>query len=218
MAGNSQKWTTFYSRGMQSTGTLAGGRSWQATVDMPPALVAALYVRDASGLEVGVDTAVPALEPRVELDGDLVRHATEQATAAWAPWWGGLLERHPEFRGVPPLVPDPIPELPVDLRALIAIGLPGADAWFRARKSEDIDVIRREGRPRMPPVSEVVRQVEDELGRVAAPFDLLISILPVTGLWGRRVARDHVLASRALSDYDAGFAALLEPVVRELAT
>lgn len=203
---------------MLPTEGLAGGRSWQATVDMPSALVAALYLGDASGLQARADIVVPPLEPRVDHDGALVPYATEHAAAAWDLWWGGLLERHPEFRGVPPLVPDPFPELHVDLRALIGVGLPGADAWFRARKREYIELIRREGRPRMPAVGEVVRQVEGELGRVAAPFDLLISVLPVAGVWGSRVCRDHVLVSRALSGYDAGFAAFLEPVVRELAS
>lgn len=194
-----------------------GHPSWQATVDMPSTLVRALYLRDACGLQVHADLLVPPLEPMVDYDGALVPYATEQAAAAWGPWWDGLLDRHPEFRGVPPLVPDPFPELPVDLRALIAVGLSGADTWFNARKREDIDVIRREGRPRMPPVGEVVKQVEGELGRTAAPFDLLISVLPVAGVWGRRARRDHVLVSRALNGYDAGFAAFLEPVVRELA-
>jgi hypothetical protein len=207
----------FYSRGMHSTVRPAGSNSWQATVDMPSTLVAALYLRDACGLEVVADVAVPPLEPGVQYDGALVPYATGQAAAAWGPWWDGLLERHPEFRGVPPLVPDPFPELPVDLRALIGVGLPGAEAWFDARKREDIEVIRREGRPRMPAVGEVVGQVEGELGRAAAPFDLLISVLPVTGLWGRRARRDHVLVSRALAGHDAGFAAFLEPVVRDLA-
>lgn len=196
---------------------LTGRPSWQATTDMPAALVSALYLRDACGLQVHTDHPVPPLEPIVDYDVALVPYATEQAAAAWGPWWDGLLDRHPEFRGVPPLIPDPFPELPVDLRALIAVGLPGADAWFQARKREDIEVIRSEGRPRMPAVGEVVRQVEGELGHAAAPFDLLISILPVTGLWSSRARRDHVLVSRALSGYDAGFAAFLEPVVRELA-
>jgi hypothetical protein len=184
---------------------------------MPLALVTALYLRDASGLQARSDIAVPPLEPRVDFDGELIPYATEQATAAWGPWWDGLLDRHPEFQGVPPLVPDPFPELPVDLRALIGIGLRGADTWFDARKREDIEVIRREGRPRTPAVGEVVRHIEGELGHPAAPFDLLISVLPVTGVWGSRVRRDHVLISRALSGYEAGFAAFLEPVVRELA-
>jgi hypothetical protein len=90
---------------------------------MPPALTAALYLRDASGLKVKTDSAVPPLEPRVDRDSALIAHATEQAAEAWDVWWSGLLERNPEFRGVPPLVPDPLPELPADLRALISIGL-----------------------------------------------------------------------------------------------
>jgi hypothetical protein len=118
---------------------------------MPAALVAALYLRDASGLEVGADIAVPPLEPRVDYDSALAPYATEQAAAAWGPWWGGLLERHPEFRGVPPLVPDPFPELAVDLRVLIAIGLPAADAWFQApnaRTSRRSAARASRGRPR----------------------------------------------------------------------
>lgn len=200
------------------TGRLAGRPSWQAIVDMPAALVAALYLRDASGLRVRAEIAVPPLDPFVGYDGALVSYATEMAAAAWGPWWEGLLERHPEFRGVPPLVPDPFPELPVDLRALIGIGLPAADAWFGARKREDLQVFERHGRPPalLAPVHEIVGQVEDELGRPAAPFDLLISILPVRGVWGRRVRRDHVLVSRSLIGYADGFATLLEPVVREL--
>jgi hypothetical protein len=205
---------------MHVTARLAGRPSWQALVDMPPALVAALYLRDAGGLQVRAEVTPPPLEPLVDYDGALVTYATEAAGAAWGPWWDGLLERHPDFRGVPPLVPDPFPELPVDLRALIGVGLPGADAWFGARRREDMQVVsERHGRPPelLAPVHEVVGQVEDESGRPAAPFDLLISVLPVKGVWGRRVRRDHVLVSRALMGYTDGFAALLEPVIRELA-
>ena len=184
---------------------------------MPSALVVALHLRDASGLDVHPDVAVPRLHPSVLRDGALARYATMQAAEAWTPWWDGLLERGPEFRGVPQLLPDPLPDLPRDLRTLIVTGLPAANSWFAARKREDIEVIRRAGRPRMPNVVEVVKEVEQELGHRAAPFDLLISILPVTGMWARRVRRDHVLVSRELSGFDAGFEAFLEPVVRELA-
>ena len=209
-----QQKTTFYPRTMHSHGRLRG-LSWLATLDMPPALAAALYLRDASGLKVKTDFAVPPLEPRVDRDSALIAHATEQTAQAWDVWWSGLLERNPEFRGVPPLVPDPLPELPADLRALISTGLPNSDAWFRARKHEFIED-QREGRARRP-VRKIVAQVEADLGRMAASFDLLISILPVTGVWGSRVRHDHVLISRALSCQDAEFADFLEPVIRELA-
>ena len=184
---------------------------------MPSALVVALHLRDAAGLDVRSDVVVPRLLPSVIHDGALEPYATAQAAEAWTPWWDGLLERGQELRGVPLLLSDPPPDLPEDLRALIATGLPAANAWFAARKREDIEVIRRAGRPRMPNVVEVVKEVEQELGHRAAPFDLLISILPVTGMWAKRVRRDHVLVSRELSGFDAGFEAFLEPVVRELA-
>ena len=200
---------------MHSNGRLRGP-SWLATLDMPPALATALYLRDASGLkEAGTASAVPPLDPRVDRDAALIAHATEQAAEAWNVWWSGLLERNPEFRGVPPLVPDPLPELPTDLRALISLGLPGSNAWFRARKHEFIED-QREGRSRRP-VGKIVKQVEADLGHAAAPFDLLISILPVTGLWGSRACPDHVLISRALSCEETEFVAFLEPVIRELA-
>jgi hypothetical protein len=201
-----------------------GNPSWQATTDMPSALVVALYLRDAAGLDVRCDVAVPRLHPSVIRDDALEPYATDRAAEAWTPWWDRLLERGHEFRGPAQLLPGPPPDLPdllldlpEDLRALAETGLPAANAWFAARKREDIEVIRRAGRPRMPNVVEVVREVEQELGHRAAPFDLLISILPVTGMWARRVRRDHVLVSRELSGFDAGFEAFLEPVVRELA-
>jgi hypothetical protein len=184
---------------------------------MPSPLVAALYVRDAAGLEVGSDVVVPPLEPEVPLDGALAPYATEAAAAQWGEWWESLLDRHPEFRGVPPLVLDRFPPLPRELRALIETALPAGDAWFNARKREDLDELRRVGRPPVPAIGEVVRKIEREQGRTAAPFDLLIGILPVDGEWGRRVRRDHVLISRGLGRSVGGFEALLAPVVRELA-
>lgn len=164
---------------------------------------------------------MPPLEPAVDLDARLAPYATERAAAAWSEWWESLLNRHPEFRGVPPLVADPGPALDADLRALIGNGLPAADAWFTADKHRNLE--RRRSSP--PPsalglaggLGQIVRDVEAELGRPAEPFDLVISILPVSRLWGGRARRDHVLISRALSDYRAGYEALLEPVVHELA-
>lgn len=208
-----------YHRTMQVTGRTAGRPSWQTITDTPATLVMALYLRDAAGLEVRAEVMAPPLDPPVDRDSALAPYATEAAAAAWGPWWDGLLKRHPEFRGVPPLVPDPIPALPADLRELIARGLPAAQAWFNARKREDLEVLRRHGRPPglFNPVHELVKQVEEELGRAAAAFDLLISILPVQGRWGRRVDRTHVALSRGLIEYVEGAAAFLEPVVRELA-
>lgn len=192
---------------------------------MPNALVAALHMRDAAVLDVfdpvPGTVAVPPLDPAVEPNADLVPHATARAAAAWRDWWESLLNRHPEFQGVPPLVPDPFPELDADLRALIGIGLPAADAWFETEKRRERAELRSTRWPSLHAVDtdfgDIVRGVEAELGRTAEPFDLLISILPVAGLWGRRVRRDHVLMSRALADHRAGLRTLLEPVVRELA-
>lgn len=186
---------------------------------------------EALGREVTRDPVVPPLDPAVPYDAALVPYATATAAEAWRTWWSSLLNRHPEFRGVPPLVPDPFPELPIDLRALIGIGLSRADAWFNDRKARELDRLRQASseaaradaaarhhrRAHALPLGGVVRQVEREQGHSAAPFDLLISILPVHGRWAARVRRDHVLISGGLADYDAGVTAFLGPVVRDLA-
>jgi hypothetical protein len=100
---------------------------------------------------------------------------------------------------------------------LIEVERRTAEAWCDARKREDLDQLRATGRPLTLPIGKVVQEVEREQGRTAAPFDLLISILPVYGIWGRRVRRDHVLISRELSREAAEVEAFLAPVVRELA-
>jgi hypothetical protein len=187
------------------------------TTDMPRPLLIALHVRDAAGLEVRSDVVVPQLVPEVPLDGALAPYATGAAAAQWGDWWESLLERPAEFNRLPPLLVDRVPPLPEQLRALIEVELPAAEAWFDARKREDHDQLRRTGRPPLLPVGEVVRQVEREQGHEAAPFDLSISILPVYGRWGRWVRRDHVLVSRGLGSQAAEFEAFLAPVVRELA-
>jgi hypothetical protein len=188
------------------------------TTDMPWPLMIALHVRDAAGLEVRSDVVVPQLVPEVPLDGALAPYATEDAAAQWGEWWDSLLDRHPEFDGLPPRLLDRFPPLPEHLRALIEVELPTAEAWYNARKREDLDQLRATGRPpAVLPIGRVVQEVERELGRPAAPFDLLISLLPVYGSWGRRVRRDHVLISRGLGREAAEFEAFLAPVVRELA-
>jgi hypothetical protein len=83
---------------------------------MPWQLMIALHVRDAAGLEVRSDVVVPQLVPEVPLDGALVPYATEDAAAQWGEWWDSLLDRHPEFGGLPPLLVDRFPALPEHLR------------------------------------------------------------------------------------------------------
>jgi hypothetical protein len=164
------------------------------------------------------DVVVPPLDPAVPLDCALVPYATEAAAGLWGDWWESLLDRHPEVDGVPPLLRDTLPLLPEPLRPLLAAGLDAANAWYAEREREDFDERRFGDRfGAALPIGGIVREIERELGRPAAPFNLLISIVPVKGVWGRRVRFDHVMISKALCREAGGFAAFIEPVVRELA-
>ena len=201
----------------------AGRPSWQVRTDLAQPLVIALHLRDAAGLDVAADAVVPPLEPAVPLDAALVPYATEQAAAQWAQVWQSMLDNHPEFSGVPPVFAEPLHGLPAALTALAKAGLPNALAWFHACKQEDLQYLRASGgRPgrRMGVglgIGELVRRIEQDNGREALPFTLRISLLPVAGIWARRVRHGHVLLSRSMCEDEAACEAFLDPVLRDLA-
>jgi hypothetical protein len=60
-------------------------------------------------------------------------------------------------------------------------------------------------------VTHLVAEVERDLGRQAAAFNLQIDVLPVEGVWGSRARVDHVLVSRELHGDHAAFRAFLTP-------
>jgi hypothetical protein len=198
-----------------------GEPGWRATADLPFPLMQALFVRDAALLKPGPgtdpDTVIPQLDPLVPPDDRLVRLVTEATSGRWCAWWESLLERHPEFAGLPPLLPERLAELPADLYELIRLVSGEAHAYCEARKRELIlDPVGRGGRL-TPPLGPVVDRVARELGHACAPFDLLISVLPVCGIWGRRVTRSHLLISRQMAQHPPEFEVFLAPVVRDLA-
>lgn len=190
---------------------------------MPQPLVIALYLREAAGLDIAADVIVPPLEPRVPIHAALAPYATEQAATQWLDAWDAMLDDQPDSAGIPPVFTEPLAGLPDALRSLAVAAMPAARAWFNDRKREDLDALRASGgRPgrRMGVglgIGDLVRRAEGEQGRRAVPFNLRISLLPVTGAWARRVRSGHVLISRELCEDDDACRAFLEPVIRELA-
>jgi hypothetical protein len=196
-----------------------GASSWQASEGMPQALMTALYLRDAAGLEVRAATVVPPLEPRVDLDAGLALYATEDAASDWVDWWESFLDPHPEVSGVPQVLLAPLFELELsgDLRRLIEAGHDDAQSWLHERAHEYVQRRIREPHSNRILITLVTREVEKRLGRRAAPFRLRVSVLPVEGEWGRRVRSGHVLVSNHLRADVEAFRAFIEPVIEDLA-
>lgn len=199
--------------------SVAGESSWRASESMPQALMTALYLRDAAGLDVRVATIVPPLDPAVDLDARLALFATEHAARDWAEWWEALLDPHPEIGGIPLVVLDPIltTNLGGDLRRLIEAGYHDAQIWLSERSRAYAQERTHGPHSDRILITHVTRAVEQRLGRRAAPFRLRISVLPVEGVWGRRVRPGHALVSRRLRADGEAFRAFIEPVIEELA-
>lgn len=192
---------------------------WQASEGMPQPLMTALYLRDAAGLDVRVDTVVPPLTPAVDLDARLALYATEQAALDWAPWWDTFLDAPAELLGPPMVMLDSILEAQVgiDLLRLIEAGYDDAQRWLSDQARAYAQERVREPHSHRILITDITREAERRLGHRAAPFRLRISVLPVEGAWGRRVRPEHVLASRRLRADTEAFRAFIEPVIDDLA-
>jgi hypothetical protein len=192
---------------------------WQASEGMPQPLMTALYLRDAAGLDVRVDTVVPPLEPAVDLDAGLAMYATEQAARDWAAWWETFFDTRAELLGPSMVVLDPIlaTEVGIDLLRLIEAGYDDSQRWLSDQARAYAQERVREPHSDRVLIADVTREAERRLGRRAAPFRLRISILPVEGVWGRRVRSEHVLVSRHLRADTEAFRAFIEPVIDDLA-
>ena len=185
--------------------------SWLMFVDEPWVLVMALYLRDVAGLTPVHDGPVlPPLDPFVPAEPAGVDVAA--ASAQWSAWWSDALRVGDVAELVPPGFPafDHAPELQALLRRHFA----AANGWAAQRKREHVPLAVG---PEAADLGGLVRAVEVELGRTAAPFELRITELPVAGkeLWV--LAADDVVVSRALFADAAEFLHRLAPVVRALA-
>jgi hypothetical protein len=193
---------------------VAGSPSWRFGSDVSDSLLVALYVRDVNGLNIPASGDVPPL-----LDGPLsVEVSGASAEAQWRDWWNALLdlwlasERHPSdlprtdvrvrmrrrmaaWREVydPPefgsLVGSP------ELRALLRSGFAAANHWASQRRQ----VLVSDGREQFD--YEIIGAVAESVARVhgVSPGAVCASaqVLPVSGLWWRRVRPGAVLCSVA---------------------
>lgn len=176
---------------------------WQIRVDMPQALVEALYVRDAAVLRPRSVPDLPALLPHVNgqtASDVLTRLASEQ----WSTWWE-LLLREPTHAVVEDRFLTTVPEL----RGLVA-GLHGdARRYVDARKRE---LARR--RMGSPLEGRIVDQVERRQRRgLPADFRLQLLEMPLSQPGSWRLDQDTYLVSTMLCTDEAPYSSWLADVL-----
>ncbi len=192
----------------------AGSSSWQVRIDTPHALLIGLFVRDAAGLRPRTDLDVPRLVPAVDVREGPAPSVGTQASEQWARWWRRqLLQQDSGDRGF--FRPDARFGDGSELGALTREYFDDAVRWSSDRKRERADARNRAHRRGIE--RDLVRTVEEELGRKAHPFELLVTELPVDGAVGRHVARGHVVVSQALRADPMAYREWLTPVIRGLA-
>jgi hypothetical protein len=165
---------------------------------------------DTAPVLPGLDPAVPVFLP-VGVD-------RPEVAAEWPGWWSALLEwARLDLRDDPdrdylsemPIV-DTSPALahrPAIRSALTALSEP-ATSYSRTHQYR-----KTSGLSTMETFGEVVRDVEAELGRRAAPFRLVITPVWVRGMVWERLTTHHVLASTRFIESATARPALRDVVV-----
>lgn len=186
------------------------------TVDdaCPQALGIALHVRDAAGLPTLTEPAVPALDALFAAPdppgGDLVA-----AGGQWGRWWESLLDGEQGLGGMVPPGFAGLTSWP-DLRAVVTALFEPAVRWTGHRRTTFIAAFAENGAP-VGIEGDVVRSVERDLGRRAAPFRLRITVLPVSGAWWAARGPSHLLVSEQFRADTLAYGSVLRPVVATLA-
>lgn len=189
--------------------------SWRMGEDLSWPLTVALYMRDVLRLPATAPFFIPPLVPQVAEHIPVTGPELDVVLAdEWGPWFSDLSADHLEIpRGGSigyfslgdraPAFCDMVERY---FGEAVATADNAVEAFFQAN-------LRVEGLA----VSKLVRSIEKELGHKAAPFELNLKILPVTGFWLHRTGPNQVLMSEAARRDPHHLHRLLGPVIRELA-
>jgi len=208
----------------------AGQLSWRIEIDEPEPLVIGLFVRDAAGLTTTHDWLPHAVPVIPQVDGE----APVEAARQWDLWWDRALQLDLDLEGqrqgqlgaswwTPPDF-EALRSAPA-LQAVVASHFFDAVAWSRERKREHIDLMvglpdprsgRRERNGRGIVETRLVADLEHQLGRLARPFQLRITEIPVAGkqLW--QLDPHHVLLTAGLLRDSDEYRRQITPVVQAL--
>jgi hypothetical protein len=200
----------------------AGSTSWRIEIDEPQRLVIGLLVRDVAGLtsrHAWLPHAAPAT-PRANEEGP------EDAARQWDLWWDQALRAERDLHG------QSQPQLAASLRSapalqeVVARHFSGAVAWSNDRKREHVELMigtpdprrfhRGRRRGRGPIETNLVADLERNLGRRAKHFRLRITEIPVAGkeLWA--LDPHHVFITAGLLGDSDEYLRRITPVLRAL--
>lgn len=190
--------------------------SWEIRSGIDDELSLVLYVRDAAGLGryVLTDPDLPPLSPAVPVYVDDID--LRLAIRQWERWWARAVR--PSLDRPRSLSPDwaelraALADIPA-MKALTERLFDDFRAWSRGRHDE-ANLIRTH---RSLALVRFVNDHEQTLGRPVRRFMLVIRELPVEGLGGWVLDRQHVLVSTALTRDAEAFRAFLAPVIARLA-
>ncbi len=197
----------------------AGSQSWQLRWGDDRAVNAALYLRDALALSVHTEPDIPLLTPPVPVS---VPAGVDRAavTREWPAWWSDVLAHQgaepigspeeqfaswPDVPGSPALTGRPA------IRAALAAFEPEFGPYANRLKTWVAPP------PHTAGIGDLVRAKEAELGRKARPFRLVVTELPVAGLFWHRLSTEHVLLSVSFAQDTARRDAALRKVLDEVA-
>ncbi|WP_369052525.1 hypothetical protein [Kineococcus terrestris] len=175
-------------------------------LSMPQALLLALHVRDAAGLAPPVSDLLPDLPPLAPPAAPLVGASAELAGARaageqWARWWAGAFPGGPQALTsiLPPRYPG-LKGMP-ELRGFVELDADEAVAWCARARQVEADVLRRV--PTALFETNLLGEVERELGRRLRTFRLDVVVLPVAGAHAWEVAGVPVVSLALRADRSA---------------
>jgi hypothetical protein len=189
---------------------IAGRDTWRIEIDEPSVLRVALYIRDVEDLPVVLDPEIPPLDPGPQIWPVWARRAPgplevisrrllidrDAAAAQWARWWRHLLDtgdvalkelRPPKFS-----LFWRFPEL----QTLIRHHYNRAVAWSDA--VGDNPRLKRDHIAAGTRLSDMVAELERDIGRRSLPFDLRIVVIPVQTKHAWVLSPDRVLLTHHL--------------------
>jgi hypothetical protein len=168
---------------------LSGTTSWRVQIGGDPLVDCALWIRDTERLPVADDPLVPG-PADVDHPPAPISTSDDVLGADWLGWWYSLVA--PERRIHAPVLdaepaydtPDPLGLAPYPaLAAVVARRWPEAMRWQNSRGHRA---------PSMT-VNQVVAEVERDLGRPVAPFNVEFLVLPVRDEIIRQVSQVRFL-------------------------
>lgn len=185
-------------------------QSWRIVSDEPHVCLIALWLRDAAGLAPATDPLIPRLDPPVEPADDLAALAGPAVEAQWAALWPRL-PHLPQDAGIHPPDFSALSDSP-ELQTLARAGIDRAARAANDYKRSQIALLHGSERRSTIP-GDVVREIEADLGRKAAPFNLRIDILPVLGARRWRDGPGRLIVTRALVENSDAYRVVLHEAI-----